>query len=126
MKISDLVLNGLNKSYFLPFIQREFVWERSENRIEKLFDSLLQDYPIGAIIVWNIMKKIDQEHLTWEVYKFFDNYDEDNPHSDPKNLNGITQLKLVLDGQQRLTALNIGLQGSYSCCYSKLIRSMIF
>lgn len=114
MKISDLVLNGLNKSYFLPSIQREFVWERSENRIEKLFDSLLQDYPIGAIIVWNIMKKIDQEHITWEVYKFFDNYDEDDPHSDPKNLNGITQLKLVLDGQQRLTALNIGLQGSYT------------
>ena len=44
MKISEIVAK-LNNVYFLPSIQREFVWlkNRKEQRIEKLFDSILQD-----------------------------------------------------------------------------------
>lgn len=34
------------KKYLLPSIQREFVW--STKQIEKLFDSLMMDYPINA------------------------------------------------------------------------------
>ena len=34
------------KNYLLPSIQREFVW--STKQIEKLFDSLMMDYPINA------------------------------------------------------------------------------
>ena len=35
----------------VPRFQREFVWERS--RILKLLDSMLVEYPIGTIFLWN-------------------------------------------------------------------------
>ena len=37
------------KKYFLPSIQREFVWDTEQ--IEKLFDSLMMDYPINSFFV---------------------------------------------------------------------------
>ena len=118
MKISNLLIDHINRDYFLPSIQREFVWGRREKKVEKLFDSLLQEYPIGSILVWNVNKKRSDKTLKeWEVYEFGDNYNEDKPHNDEANLNGITNLKLILDGQQRLTALMIGLKGSYSFSY---------
>lgn len=40
--IQDISIN----KYVLPAIQREYVWETSQ--IERLFDSIMQDYPIGA------------------------------------------------------------------------------
>ncbi len=114
MKIADFLLRRINLDYFLPSIQREFVWRRSDQRIEKLFDSLLQEYPIGSILVWSISKPTENSNITWEVYKFVESFDEEQPHNIEANLNGIRHLRLVLDGQQRLTALNIGLRGSYS------------
>jgi len=41
VRIKD-VIDAINKDYFLPAIQREFVWEPAQ--IEKLFDSILGDY----------------------------------------------------------------------------------
>lgn len=33
--------------YFLPHIQRSFVWK--EDQIKKFFDSILREYPIGTV-----------------------------------------------------------------------------
>jgi uncharacterized protein with ParB-like and HNH nuclease domain len=114
-----MVLNRLNRDYFLPSIQREFVWGRNDNKIEKLFDSIMQEYPFGSILIWSVNKNPDLEKITWEVYKFVNDFNEASPHNPLANLNGIGILKLILDGQQRLTALNIGLKGSYSFSYRR-------
>jgi uncharacterized protein with ParB-like and HNH nuclease domain len=43
-----------NKRYFLPAIQREFVWETAQ--IEQLFDSVLRCYPIGSFLFWLVLR----------------------------------------------------------------------
>ena len=98
-------------NYVLPAIQREFVWR--PRQIERLFDSLMQDYPIGAFLFWRVTP---QNIGDYQFYRFMDRYHErDKRHNDPINLLGRPQdVIAVLDGQQRLTALNIGLRGSYA------------
>ena len=96
--------------YVLPAIQREFVWEHS--KIERLFDSLMRGYPIGSFLVW----KIGRDSI--EKYKFYDfmlHYHQ-RDHMRLTALGEVTrdEITAVLDGQQRLTALNIGLRGSYA------------
>ena len=39
------------KRYLLPAIQREVVW--STDQIQRLFDSLMRDYPIGSFLFWH-------------------------------------------------------------------------
>jgi len=91
----------------LPAIQREFIWRPWQ--VCSLFDSLMQDYPIGPFLYWKVPRS-DADKYTW--YGFVQNWHEKNaPHNpdiDPPNI----PLTAVLDGQQRLTALNIGLRGS--------------
>lgn len=36
------IIRDVNRQYFLPAIQREFVWELEQ--IEKLFDSIMGDF----------------------------------------------------------------------------------
>jgi uncharacterized protein with ParB-like and HNH nuclease domain len=38
--------------YVLPAIQREFVWKPEQ--IARLFDSLMQGYPIGSFLFWSV------------------------------------------------------------------------
>lgn len=117
-------MNHANYDYFLPSIQREFKWfdYLEAHKVEKLFDSLLQEYPIGNIIIWNYNKKEPAlEKLEFEVYKFIESWEEDNPHNVEASLNGVNPVHLVLDGQQRLTSLLIGLRGRRT--YTKYRRS---
>ena len=92
----------------LPAIQREFVWKPKQ--ISRLFDSIMQGYPFGTFLYW----KVDPEHCS--KFKFFDfvlNYHQrDDPHCPPLPKIPDHGVTAVLDGQQRLTALNIGLKGS--------------
>ncbi len=107
--ISDVVLDYINRTTFLPAIQREFVWER--DGIEKLFDSLMNNYPIGSFLFWKIR---EENKDVWTAYKFIQDFDEDNRHNVEAVMAGINQdIYLVLDGQQRLTALYLGLRGTY-------------
>ena len=98
------------RRYILPDIQREFVW--SANQIECLFDSLMRGYPIGSFLFW----KIDEQHKTsFRFYDFIRNYHEkDNKHNPIASTKKADNLTAILDGQQRLTALYIGLRGSYA------------
>jgi len=100
------VLRCLNDTYFLPAIQREFVW-KPEHMI-RLFDSVMQDYPIGSFLFW----ELDQANRDkWEAYYFLTEFKEGGTHNRQADLIGVRNPVLALDGQQRLTTLLIGLRG---------------
>lgn len=95
--------------YLLPAIQREFVWKSEQ--IENLFDSLMNDYPIGSFLFWEVKNPKD-----YKLYKFIQKYDQRKSSYDRDELVEIlenTEKIAILDGQQRLTSLYIGLLGSY-------------
>lgn len=96
--------------YVLPAIQREFVWR--EGKIVRLFDSLMRGYPIGSFLFW----RITPEHASEFVYYDFlrDFHIRDRRHCERLPPPGARDLTAILDGQQRLTSLNIGLAGSYA------------
>jgi len=48
--ISSFITQIDNKEIVLPAIQRDFVWE--EERITKLFDSIMRGYPLGIVLLW--------------------------------------------------------------------------
>ncbi|OKA48064.1 hypothetical protein BI180_06445 [Helicobacter pylori] len=117
------VVDELNVRYFLPDIQREYVWlkKADEKKIEQLFDSILRGYPIGSFLFWKLQKEDiaksdeqDENKLNFQLYKFIENYDERKPHNEKIYIEQITRddLSIVLDGQQRLTSLYIGLKGT--------------
>ncbi|GHR76930.1 hypothetical protein VN0645_12200 [Helicobacter pylori] len=117
------VVDELNVRYFLPNIQREYVWlkKADEKKIEQLFDSILRGYPIGSFLFWKLQKQDiaksdeqDENKLNLQLYQFITNYDERKPHNEKIRIEQITRddLSIVLDGQQRLTSLYIGLKGT--------------
>jgi uncharacterized protein with ParB-like and HNH nuclease domain len=96
--------------YVLPAIQREFVWKPSQ--ICRLFDSLMRGYPIGSFLFWRVERNNTRK---FKFYGFMREYHQrDNPHCTSLTLPGDREVTAVLDGQQRLTALNIGLFGSHA------------
>lgn len=99
-------LNNPNESggYWLPNIQRSFVWK--EEQIERLFDSILREYPIGTLLIWKTDSSLRRR-------KFVDLYKKSIKLTDYYIPVDDTQKMLVLDGQQRLQSLFIGLKGSY-------------
>lgn len=108
--IKEAIDNIHRKKYLLPAIQRELVWETPQ--IELLFDSLMRGYPIGSFLFWNVEK---DNLRNYQSYEFVRNYHErDNKHNPKANVLGETNITSILDGQQRLTALYIGLKGSYA------------
>ncbi|EMH63000.1 hypothetical protein HMPREF1446_00268 [Helicobacter pylori HP250BFiV] len=117
------VVDELNVRYFLPDIQREYVWlkKADEKKIEQLFDSILRGYPIGSFLFWKLPKEDiaksdeqDSDKLNFQLYKFIENYDERKSHNEKIRIEQIKRddLYIVLDGQQRLTSLYIGLKGT--------------
>ncbi|MBF6555937.1 MAG: DUF262 domain-containing protein [Acidimicrobiales bacterium] len=105
------VLQGVhNSEYVLPAIQREFVW--NTDQITTLFDSLMRGYPIGAFLFW----KVEPEQAAeFTFYDFITNYHEkSHPYAPTKQIPSGQGATAILDGQQRLTALNIGLYGSHA------------
>jgi hypothetical protein len=101
-------IKALNDQYFLPAIQREFVWE--PEKIISLFDSIMRGYPISSFLFW----QLKEESLgKWEVYRFIENAKK-GTHNELANTDGVRQMMLVLDGQQRLTSLLVGLKGTYT------------
>lgn len=99
-----------NNKYLLPAIQREIVWNCEQ--IENLFDSILSGYPINSMLFWKY--RIDFNHDNYKFYEFikcYDKYNTENNHNKEHNVSGQNEIMAVLDGQQRLTALFIGLKG---------------
>ena len=99
-----------SNKYVLPAIQREFVW--SPDQICKLFDSIMQGYPFGEFLFWCIEPNYSSDY---RYYGFVREYHQrDNPHCPDLGTLPHQEITAVLDGQQRLTAFNIGLRGSMS------------
>ena len=97
-------------SYLLPAFQREYVW--SSNQVENLFDSLMKGYPINSMLFWKVK---DEAKNAYKFYKILDKYVEKyHVHNDAFNTNQVNDFYAILDGQQRLTSLYIGLCGSYA------------
>jgi uncharacterized protein with ParB-like and HNH nuclease domain len=90
--------------FWLPNIQRPFVW--SEEQICRLFDSILREYPISTLLVWKTTSGIRRR-------KFIDNWKDTLRLSDFYVPENDKKKCLVLDGQQRLQSLFIGLYGSF-------------
>ena len=74
-----------------------------------MFDSILREYPIGTLLIWKTKSRI-------RLRRFIDEYRPEYRHNlvpffvTPND----TRKALVLDGQQRLQSLLIGLRGSYA------------
>jgi hypothetical protein len=108
--IEEMLTAIHKREYLMPAIQREFVW--GPDQITKLVDSLMRGYPVGSFLLWDVKPETAQEYT---FYEFLTNYHErDNPYADKATVPARSGTTAVLDGQQRLTSLNIALYGSYA------------
>lgn len=90
--------------FWLPNIQRPFVW--SPEQITRLFDSIMREYPISTLLVWKTKEPVKHR-------RFIDNYHRQIKLTDFYVPEHRRSKMMVLDGQQRLQSLFIGLRGSY-------------
>lgn len=108
-RIYDVVQEIGLKRYRIPSIQRGYEWQQA--RVLKLLDSIMNGYPIGAIMVWR---------PTTEVFKdipnrsFVANFDSKRDYlSEPPHEAENDESYLVLDGQQRLQSLFLAFMGNF-------------
>ena len=92
-KVCDLVNDVRNGRIGLPDLQRPFVWK--DNKVRDLFDSMLKGYPIGYVMLWESPADYETKKNKIGV--------NDKIYDEPK--------ELVIDGQQRLTALIAAIYG---------------
>lgn len=83
--VSALLSYVDNKEIAIPEIQRPFVWDAT--KVRDLIDSLYQGYPIGYIVTWQ------------------------NPNVKLKDGSTSVGKKILIDGQQRVTALIAAILG---------------
>jgi uncharacterized protein with ParB-like and HNH nuclease domain len=84
----ETILTWVNSGEIaIPEIQRPFVWDSS--KVRDLMDSLYQGYPIGYVIAWR------------------------NPNVRLKDGSLSEGKKVLIDGQQRVTALTAAVLGQY-------------
>lgn len=110
--ISEAVNAINNNDFLLPAIQRKFVW--STQQICVLFDSIMRGYPINSFMTWEVNS--DDIKNNYKFYEFLKNYCERFHEENPliaTNAN-CKNFKAIIDGQQRLTSLYIGLCGTYA------------
>jgi len=108
--IKQIVTDIEHSKAYLPAIQRRFVWPRW--KIEKLFDSIMRNYPIGSFLFWTLKKDKANEYV---FYEFLKAYDERNPYNKRKTGSFLyEEIMGVLDGQQRLSSIYLGLQGTHA------------
>jgi hypothetical protein len=106
--VADL-LPRLNTSYFLPAFQREFVW--SSEQVVALFDSLMRGYPISSFLFWQVPEDARDDI---DAYEFLHAVRSSDNRARSTRVIQTKNLTFVLDGQQRLTAFLVGLQGTYT------------
>lgn len=106
--IKEAVESIATGDYVLPAIQREFIWH--PDQVCNLFDSVMQGYPFGEFLIW----QIEPENVNkFTYYGFVRECSDLNGRHCPKHGPLPEEpISAVLDGQQRLTAFNIGLRGS--------------
>lgn len=85
--VGGLLGDIINKNIAIPEIQRPFVWRSSQ--VRDLIDSLYKGYPTGYLIEWH------------------------SPSAKVKDGTSSVGKKLLIDGQQRVTALMTAIAGEY-------------
>lgn len=110
LKISDVVNSIHKKKYLLPAIQREFVWNTYQ--IERLFDSIMRNYPISSFLFWQVDKESVNDYEFYEFLREF--HERDRRHNSKADVSGEEGITAILDGQQRLTSIYIALKGSFA------------
>lgn len=109
--IKDAIDNISHNRYLLPAIQRKFTW--SSSQVELLFDSIMRNYPINSFMFWKVSDSNIKKN--YKFYQFLNSYREFFHENNPDvNTHGLGDFYAVIDGQQRLTSLYIGLRGSYA------------
>ncbi len=106
--IENALRSIASHEFVLPAIQREFVWQPEQ--VCNLFDSLMQGYPFGEFMLWRVAPEHSGKYRWYDFVREY--HQRDNPHCPELAAIHDTPLTAVLDGQQRLTAFNIGLCGS--------------
>lgn len=106
--VDEVVTKIRSKKFVLPVIQRRLVWK--EDGMTKLFDTLLNGYSFGAMIV---LKERARRQPLFASREFSDD-------GEPRNADLSSQERFlddeqffVIDGQQRLQSFYIGLCGSF-------------
>lgn len=111
--IYEALQNIESGKYVMPAFQRQFVW--GMDQIEKLWDSILLDYPIATFLFW----QVDDTNVSWDTYfctflsevTFDSRKQADSVNYDLTSINVENTNTAVLDGQQRLTSLYLSLLG---------------
>ena len=85
LPVSVLISQILSKQIAIPEIQRPFVWKAKQ--VRDLMDSLYKGYPTGYIIIWQ------------------------NPNIKLRDGSLSVGKKIIIDGQQRITALMTAIAG---------------
>ncbi len=98
MNILELMIGIKKLDFVLPEFQREYVWTREQAK--QLIISLFKDYPTGALLFWKTDKPPDIKNNAVDRTKM-----------------GSTHV--ILDGQQRLTALYLFAQNEIPPYYSE-------
>ena len=114
ISIYEALQNIENGKYVMPAFQRQYVWNMEQ--IEKLWDSILLDYPIATFLFWHI----DDDNVTWDTYfcnflktvTFDSKKQADNINYELSSINYKISDTAILDGQQRLTSLYLSLYGT--------------
>lgn len=91
-KVEDLLLDVKNGRIGLPDLQRPFVWK--DNKVRELLDSMMKGYPIGYVMLWASPEDYENTGYIGKNDKIYKQPDD-----------------LVIDGQQRLTALLAAMYG---------------
>ncbi len=105
--VAEAILAIKKQDYLLPAIQREFVW--TADKTVTLFDSLMRGYPVGSFLFWRVDEDHSQDYKFFEFMQSFDA--QDNKRLKPYDIPTPREQTVVLDGQQRLTSLAIGILG---------------
>lgn len=98
MKISQILDKIDEKQLFVPAFQREYVWKRPNAK--DLISSLIHDYPTGTMLTWETNNPPELK----------------GPYKYNKEQGSV---KLILDGQQRITTLYMLMKGEIPPYYTK-------
>ena len=97
MKISTILDKIDEKQLFVPAFQREYVWKRDDAKL--LIDSLIKEYPTGTMLTWVTSQPPELK----------------GPHKYNSKQGAV---RLLLDGQQRVTTLYMLIRGELPPYYT--------
>lgn len=97
MKISTILDKIDEKQLFVPAFQREYVWKRDDAKM--LIDSLIKEYPTGTMLTWETANPPELK----------------GPHKYNEKQGAV---RLLLDGQQRVTTLYMLIRGQIPAYYT--------